>query len=246
MTFSREGNMASTTSTTTAPKSNPEREQTGVPRSIGRVLDLFEIVLAERNCNLTAAANAAELTPTTALRYLRALETRGYVDRDEAGDFSAGPTILRIAASLRGGTVLDRLATVAQPHLDELARRSGESTYLAVSDGRTGTYIASAESSRAIRHVGWVGQDVTLVGSALGAALDEVGITATRTGAVEADITAISRALPSTGKLGFAISIVGPEYRFSTHERAGHEAAIAATVDALAHELRTNGEDYAS
>jgi IclR family acetate operon transcriptional repressor len=246
MTFSREGNMASTTSTTTAPKSNPEREQTGVPRSIGRVLDLFEIVLAARNCNLTAAANASELTPTTALRYLRALETRGYVDRDESGDFSAGPTILRIAASLRGGTVLDRLATVAQPHLDELARRSGESTYLAVSDGRTGTYIASAESSRAIRHVGWIGQDVTLLGSALGAALDEAGTTATRTGAVEADITAISRALPSTGKLGFAISIVGPEYRFGTHERTDHEAAIAATVDALAHELRTNGEDYTS
>jgi DNA-binding IclR family transcriptional regulator len=238
--------MASKTSTTTAPGSGPEREQTGVPRSISRVLDLFEIVLAERNCNLTAAANASKLTPTTALRYLRALETRGYVDRDESGDFSAGPTILRIAASLRGGTVLDRLATVTQPHLDELAQRTGESTYLAVSDGRTGTYIATAESPRAIRHVGWVGQDVTLSGSALGAALDEPGITATRTGAVEADITAISRALPSTGKLGFAISIVGPEYRFGPNERTDHEAAIAATVDALAHELRTNGEDYTS
>ena len=238
--------MASQTNTTTTPRSDRGREQIGVPRSIGRVLDLFEIVLAERNCNLTAAAHASELTPTTALRYLRALETRGYVDRDESGDFSAGPTILRIAASLRGGTVLDRLATVAQPHLDELARRSGESTYLAVSDGGTGTYIASAESSRAIRHVGWVGQDVTLDGSALGAALDEPGITASRTGAVEADITAISRALPSTGKLGFAISIVGPEHRFGTEVHTDHEAAIAATVDALAHELRTNGEDYTS
>ncbi len=235
-----------TTNTTTAPKSGHEREQTGVPRSISRVLDLFEIVLTERNCNLTAAANASKLTPTTALRYLRALETRGYVDRDESGDFSAGPTILRIAASLRGGTVLDRLATVTQPHLDELALRTGESTYLAVSDGRTGTYIATAESPRAIRHVGWVGQDVTLSGSALGAALDEPGITATRTGAVEADITAISRSLPSNGKLGLAISIVGPEHRFGHDERKRHEAAIAATVDALAHELRTNGEDYTS
>ena len=238
--------MASTTSRTTAPSSDRERGQTGVPRSVSRVLDLFEIVLAERNCNLTAAANASELTPTTALRYLRALETRGDVDRDESGDFSAGPTILRIAASLRGGTVLDRLAAVAQPHLDELARRSGESTYLAVSDGRTGTYIATAESPRAIRHVGWVGQDVTLVGSALGAALTEPGITAIRIGAVEVDITAISRALPSTGKLGFAISIVGPKHRFNTDQCSDHEVAIAATVDALAHELRTNGEDYAS
>ncbi len=218
----------------------------GVPRSISRVLDLFEIVLAERNCNLTAAASASDLTPTTALRYLRALEARGYVDRDESGDFSAGPTILRIAASLRGGTVLDRLASIAQPHLDQLAAETGESTYLAVSDGRTGTYIATAESPRAIRHVGWIGQDVDLADSALGAAFQAPGVTATRTGAVEADITAMSRALPANGKLGLAISIVGPEHRFTDAARARHETAIAATVDALARELRTNGEDYTS
>ncbi len=235
--------MAAPTRSSTAPNSG---EDAGVPRSISRVLDLFEIVLSERNCNLTAAATASELTPTTALRYLRALEARGYVDRDESGDFSAGPTILRIAASLRGGTVLDRLATVVQPHLDQLAQLTGESTYLAVSDGRTGTYIATAESPRAIRHVGWIGQDVDLGRSALGAALDEPGTTATRTGAIEADITAISRSLPSNGKLGLAISIVGPEHRFGDDERKRHEAAIIATVDTLARELRTNGEDYTS
>ena len=234
--------MASKTAATTA----APNDDAGVPRSIGRVLDLFEIVLAERNCNLTSAANASELTPTTALRYLRALEARGYVDRDDSGDFSAGPTILRIAASLRGGTVLDRLATIAQPHLDELARHTGESTYLAVSDGRTGTYIATTESPRAIRHVGWVGQDVDLDGSALGSALDEPGATATRTGAVEADITAMSRALPANGKLGVAVSIVGPEHRFSDEARRRHDEALIATVDALARELHINGEDYTS
>ena len=238
--------MASKSSTPTSPSSLDAAEDTNVPRSIGRVLDLFEIVLAERNCNLTSAASASDLTPTTALRYLRALEARGYVDRDESGDFSAGPTILRIAASLRGGTVLDRLAAVAQPHLDALAQLTGESTYLAVSDGRTGTYIATAESPRAIRHVGWVGQDVDLRRSALGAALDDPGTTATRTGAIEADITAISRALPSNGKLGIAVSVVGPEHRFGVDERTHHEAAVAATVATLMNELHTNGEDYTS
>jgi len=221
-------------------------DEAGVPRSINRVLDVFEIVLSERHCNLTAVAGASELTPTTALRYLRALEARGYVDRDETGDFSAGPAILRIAASLRGGTVLDRLAVIAQPHLDQLAAQTGESTYLAVSDGRTATYIATAESRRAIRHVGWIGQNVDLDGSALGAALDAPGVTATRTGAVEADVTALSRALPANGKLGLAVSIVGPDHRFTDKAITRHEAAISATVDALAHELRTNGEDYTS
>lgn len=230
----------------TAPGTISPSDDDGVPRSIARVLDLFEIVLAERTCNLTAAAAAAELTPTTALRYLRALEARGYVDRDQSGDFSAGPTILRLAAALRGGSVLDRLAAVAQPHLDALAERTGESTYLAVSDGRIGTYIATAESTRAIRHVGWIGQDVVLDGSALGAALAEPGVTTTRTGAVEADITAMSRALPPNGKLGVAVSIVGPEHRFTPSERTDHDTAITATVDVLERELRTNREDFTS
>ena len=234
------------TETEIAETEHIESSDAGVPRSVARVLDLFEIVIAERHCNLTAAAAASELTPTTALRYLRALEARGYVDRDDSGDYSAGPTILRIAASLRGGTVLDRLAVVAQPHLDALAEQTGESTYLAVSDGRTGTYIATAESPRAIRHVGWVGQNVDLQGTALGAALADPEAIAIRTGAVEADITAMSRALPANGKLGIAVSIVGPEYRFGGADQARHRIALATTVAALARELRTNGEDFTS
>ncbi len=219
-------------------------EQHTVPRSIGRLLDVLEVVLARGASKLTAVADAADLTPTTALRYLRALEARGYHGRDGLGDYSAGPTLLRIAASLRSGTVLDRLATVAQPHLDELAHTTGESTYLAVGDGRSATYIATAESPRAIRHVGWVGQDVTLDGSAVGAALADPGVTATRTGAVEADITAMCRALPTSSRLGVAVSIVGPEHRFDESHSADHERALATTVDALAEELRTNGEDF--
>lgn len=221
-------------------------EDTGVPRSIARVLDLFEIVLAERTCNLTTAANTSDLTLTTALRYLRALEARGYLVRDDAGDYSAGPTILRIAASLRGGTVLDRLAAVAQSHLDALAEQTGESAYLAVSDGRKGTYVATAESSRAIRHVGWIGQDVDLEGSALGAALADPGTVAVRTGAVEADITAMSLALTETGKLGVAVSVVGPAHRFDDASRARHRGAIDAAVEAISTDLHTNGEDFTS
>lgn len=217
-----------------------------LPRSISRVLDLFEVVLAERRCSLTYAANAADLTPTTALRYLRALETRGYVGRDSEGDFYAGPTILRIAASLNSATALDRLALAAQPHLERLAKDTGESCYLAVSDGVTGTYVACAESPRAIRHVGWVGQDVTLNGSALGAALADPGAVTTRTGAVEPDITAMSCALQTNGGLGVAISVVGPEHRFTTSEQHQHRTALHDVVHQLERELIITREDLPS
>ena len=78
------------------------------------------------------------------------------------------------------------------------------------------------------------------------ARLAEPGVTTTRTGAVEADITAMSRALPPNGKLGVAVSIVGPEHRFTHDERMKHDTAITATVDVLQRELRTNREDFTS
>ncbi|MGZ0229250.1 MAG: IclR family transcriptional regulator domain-containing protein [Acidimicrobiales bacterium] len=214
-----------------------------VPRSIERVLDVFEIVLAQRACNLTVAAKESGLTATTALRYLRALEARGYIHRDEAGDFSAGPTILRVAASLRDDGELDRLTHIAQRHLDQLAETTGESVYLAVGDGKTATYIAAAESKRAIRHVGWVGQDVPRNDSALGEALDNPGSVMIRTGAVEPDVTAMSLALPKVGRLDVAVSIVGPVHRFLDQQVTAFEAALATMVDQLKHDLGLAGEE---
>lgn len=212
-------------------------ESDAVPRSIGRVLDLLEVVLGERSCKLTRAAAAADLTPTTALRHLRALEARGYLDRDDDGVFSAGPTILRIAATLRDVGPLEHLVATTQPHLDALAGETGESAYLAVSDRDVATYIATAESDRAIRHVGWVGQNVALDGTAVGEALATPGVVVTRTGAVEPDITAMSLALPVVGKLGIAVSVIGPEHRLDANARTKTEAALSRTVGELCRDL---------
>lgn len=211
-----------------------------IPRSVGRVLDLLEIVLARRTCNLTTAAAESRLTPTTALRHLRALEARGYVDRDADGRYSPGPTMLRLAASLRDDGDLERLVAVAKPLLEALAARTGESTYLAIADGAVATYVASAESDRAIRHVGWVGQTVTLDGTAVGAAMAAPGTVVARTGAVEPDITAISLALPLGGKLSVAVSIIGPRHRLRAEART---RAAGALVEAVARLDRAIGND---
>jgi IclR family transcriptional regulator, acetate operon repressor len=217
-----------------------------VPRSIGRVLDLLEIVLGEGSCNLTTAATRSGLTPTTSLRHLRALEARGYIKRDRNGRFSAGATLVRIAASLHDSSPIDRLVAVAQPYLDALSRQTGESVYLAVSDRTTATYVATAESDRAIRHVGWVGQNVSLQGSAVGAALAEPGRWATRTGAVEPDITAVSLALPRWGTVGVALSVIGPQHRLRPAARRQVAAALVATVESLSRDLGYAADEVAS
>lgn len=207
-----------------------------VPRAVGRVLDLLEIVLHEP-ATLTSAAQAADLTPTTALRHLRALEARGYVVRDAENTYSAGPTMLRLAAALRERGDLDRLVEAVQPHLDALAAATGESAYLAIADERVATYVATAESRRAIRHVGWIGQTVDLDGTAVGAAMRAPGSCTSRTGAVEPDITAISFGLPPIGPVGVALSLIGPAHRLGKRQRSAHEAALRAAAESVLRDL---------
>lgn len=218
-------------------ESGRDQREHAVPRSVGRVLDLLEAVLGTTGCTLTNAADACGLTPTTALRHLRALEARGYVERDRAGIYSVGPTMRRLTATLGDDDPIRRLVAAAQPHLDELAATTGESAYLAVSDGRIATYVATAVSDRAIRHVGWVGQNVTLDGTAVGAALASPGSCTTRTGAVEPDITAISIAVGVPDTTGVALSIIGPTHRFDDTNRRHHEQALRRASATLARHL---------
>lgn len=208
-----------------------------VPRAVGRVLDLLEIVLAEGHCNLTGAADRAGLNPSTALRHLRALEARGYLTRGDDGAYRAGPTMWRLATVFGGAEPVERLMATAQPLLDELAAGCGESAYLAVSDRRVATYVATAESPRAIRHVGWIGQTVPLDGTAVGAALAAPDRCAVRTGAIEPDITAVSRAVPAALPFDIAVSVIGPAHRMDITSVAGVEAALTSVVARLAADL---------
>jgi urocanate hydratase len=200
-----------------------------VPRSVGRAFDLLAIVVEAGAINLTTAASRAGLTPTTALRHLRALEALGYVRRGDDGAYAAGPAVLRLAALARDDGPIARLVAAARPVLAELTARTGESAYLALIQGDRAVYLATCESPRSIRHVGWVGKAVPLAGTAVGEALaGEPGVRV-RSGAVEPDITAIAVAVgdgpPRTPPVA-ALSIIGPTHRMD-------DAAIAVAGDAL-------------
>ncbi len=233
---------------TTTRQANDRRtaHEPAVPRSTGRVLDLLETVVADGGCNLTTAADATGLTPTTALRHLRALEARGYVARDRNGRYAPGSRLQRIAAIISHEGSLGRLTAAAQPHLAALAATTGESTYLAIADGDIATYVAAVESTRAIRHVGWVGQSVPLDGTAIGAALTATVEPVTRTGAVEPDITAVARRVPGTMPIRAAVSIIGPTHRMDRGRRAEIEASLVAATDALAADLGHEADSNAA
>ena len=104
--------------------------------------------------------------------------------------------------------------------MERLADITEESAYLAVRDRDKAIYIATAESRRAIRHVGWVGRSVPVEGTAIGEALagepERPGIRPKpvfNTGAIEPDVTAVvAPVYGSAGILG-AFSVIGPAER---------------------------------
>jgi IclR family acetate operon transcriptional repressor len=220
-----------------------ESIESNVPRSVGRAFDLLEIVVAEGETNLTTAAAAAGLTPTTALRHLRALESRGYLRRDGDGSYSAGPTVLRLAAAANDDGPVARLVRAAQPVLEDLTGRTGESAYLAVSDGERAVYLATCESKRSIRHVGWVGKAVPLAGTAIGEALAGLPGARTKAGSVEADIAAVARGVLDGDRVVAALSIIGPSHRMDQAAIDLAASALQVGVVRLATELGVTTHD---
>lgn len=189
-------------------------------------------VVADRTDGVTLAeaARAVDLTPSTALRQLRSLESAGFARRNDDGQYVPGPELLRIARALSSEVLLPRLA---EPILQGLAHTTGESAYLAeAADARFAVYSAMHPGLHAVRHVSWLGQRVprraTAVGAALAGRVDADG-TVARSDAVEAGVMAVSAPVfDATGAVVAAVSVVGPAYRVSRNEPAIRSAVAEA------------------
>ena len=190
---------------------------------------MLETIVAAEGISLTEVGDRNGLTPTTALRYLRALEARGYVRRDDDGSYRPGAELHRIASRIGVVDPVQLLVDRLRATIERLASVTGETTYLAVADGEVARYVAGAESTRAIRHAGGVGQALPLDGTAVGAALRDPGQPVVVRGAFEPDITAVSYAIAPD----VAVSVVGPTHRMGADE-------VATISEHLCAHLRTH------
>lgn len=222
---------------TSATDRSHSRDEVRLPRSVARLLDVLEQVVAGGSITLTATANHVGLTPTTALRYLRALEARGYVTRDADGRFSIGPTLGELTAVAGRSDATSRLIASAEPVLERLAEDTGESAYLAVRRGDEAMYVATHESSRAIRHVGWVGRTVPIRGTAVGEALRGLDGPRFKSSTVEPDIAAAAIAVRAGGEPVAALTAIGPAFRFVRARQPAFAAALAVAADQLSNDL---------
>ena len=98
---------------------------------------------------LTEVAARTNLTRATARRFLHTLVELGYV-RTDGKAFALTAQVLQLGYAYLSGLSLPQ---IAQPHLEELSLRLGESTSAAVLDGTDIAYIARV-TTRRIMNVG--------------------------------------------------------------------------------------------
>lgn len=205
------------------------------PRATDRGLSLLKAIADHPDGRpLADLARDVQLSASTALRQLRALEAAGFAERRSDATWGPGAELLRIARNLSATATLPRLAA---PVLASLADTVGESAYLAESDGTGGgddgyaTYVAMEAGTHPVRHVSWLGHRVPRRGTAVGRALrgdvDPDGV-AVREDAVESGITAVSAPVrDGSGNVVAAMSVVGPSFRLRGAALAAARIAVA-------------------
>ena len=117
-------------------------------------LQVLESLAADpKVCGVTAVAQRLRITKSNAHRLLKTLAAQGYVASTN------GQYGLTLKLWELGAQVVDRLDvnSVAQQHLQELARLTGETVHLSVLDGPEVVYIAKVDSPQPIRAYSRVG-----------------------------------------------------------------------------------------
>jgi urocanate hydratase len=211
-------------------------------RTVERALGLLAEVCAEGAISLTDCARRADLSPSTALRLLRTLESADFVARDAQGYFRAGPRLIQLGATALGR---ESLVGIAEPSLQRIVAASGESAYISIlGPGDTALYVGMVEGTHAVRHTSWVGRTVPLEGTAVGVALrgvvPELGYVVRRS-SVESDVTAIAAPIRRPGGIAGAVSLVGPDYRIDEQKTRAFGEIVRHEAHAIAEQLGATG-----
>lgn len=204
-------------------------------RTVERALGLLAEVCSAQALSLADCARRADLSPSTALRLLRTLESAEFVARDARGYFHAGPRLIQLGASALGREALVRMA---EPSLQRMVAISGESAYISIlGPGDTALYIGMVEGTYAVRHASRVGRTVPLDGTAVGEALrgevPEAGYVVRASG-VEEGVAAIAAPIRRPAGIAGALSLVGPVYRIDDERSRAFGALVAREARAIA------------
>src|SRR5262245_58518128 len=147
----------------------PERTSDGGHRAAKRALEVIEYVAASpRPVSLSEVAREVGLPKSSAHALIRTLDAEGYLQRDDRGEYSLGPRLLRLLGSLPHRFELPR---VARPVMQELVDQVGETAILGIRQGDEIVYVEQVEAPQVIRYVAPLGEprpmQVTSIGKVL-------------------------------------------------------------------------------
>lgn len=140
-------------------KDDSPAEEAGV-RSVLRALDLLALFTEESSrWNVRELAEASGLAKTTTLRLVTTLERRGLLWAAGAGEYSAGPGLLRWSRLARS---VWQLSEPARQITRDLARHCGETVNIYVRSDIHRVCVAQEEGPQSLRHVVRVGDELPL------------------------------------------------------------------------------------
>ena len=136
---------------------------------VERALDLLEAIgRYPRELGVAEVCVKLGFSKKQVVKLLSSLERRGYVQRDETDRYHLGLKAFEAGMSFLHQR---RLWKQAEPILEELRDRSGETTYLAVLDGNQATALLVQESPQPVRAKVKLGQSLPAHANAAGKAL---------------------------------------------------------------------------
>jgi DNA-binding IclR family transcriptional regulator len=138
--------------------------------SVQRAFELLDRIAAAGPDGVTLAQLAAAVptAKSTTHRYVVTLLELGVLRRDVTGRLRLGVKLVELAGVLLEG---DDLRSAAEPVLQELVARTGETVHLGVRTDGYVVYIAKVESPQSVRLVSRIGARIPMHCSAMGKAL---------------------------------------------------------------------------
>lgn len=147
----------------------PRRGENAI--SLEKALDLLEAFTPDaRTLGIGELSRKVGIPKSTAHRLLSTLKVRGYISQDEASRrYRLGIKAWELGCMAVANV---GIREVARPHLEALARTSGEVVHLAILDGSEVVYIDKVETTRhAVRAYSYVGGRAPAYGVATGKAI---------------------------------------------------------------------------
>lgn len=135
-------------------------------QSIDRAAEALSLIVrSDEPLTFTQVVEMTSLARSTASRMLQALERNGLIERDREGRFRGGVLFAQYASRFdRGRTI----AAIAQPTLERIGDRTGETVNLGLPSGDTVIHVAQVDSTYVLGATNWVEVEVPTHTSALG------------------------------------------------------------------------------